>query len=102
MTASIAEKNLVHFEVRDGMRRISCAISNDTLDAAVGLKDVGTPADRRRSFERFRSMIHVAALLRWKAQPLGSVAPVILTDRDLCDVPPKIGNPRFGSLGARA
>jgi Protein of unknown function (DUF1488) len=99
MTATALDGSLIRFEIRDGMRRISCAVSNDALDAASGLTGACTPAARRRSFERFRTLIHAAALLRLEAQPLGSIDPIILTDGDLRSVPPQVGTPRFGSSG---
>jgi hypothetical protein len=37
--------SLIRFEIREGMRRISCVVSNEALDPASGLTDAGTPAD---------------------------------------------------------
>jgi hypothetical protein len=95
------EESLIRFEICDGMRRVSCAVSNDALDTASGMTDPCTAASRRRSFERFRTLVHAAALLRLEAQLPGSVDPIIVTDADLRSVPPQVGTPRFGTSGKR-
>ena len=97
MTTAAVNGSVIRFEIRDGIRRISCAVSNEALDGASGLTDACTPAGRRKSFERFRTLIHAAALLRLEEQPLGS-DPIILTGRDLRRVPPQVGTPTSGSF----
>ena len=101
MNTAALEGNLIRFEIRDGMRRISCAVSNDALEAASGLTDTCTPAARRKSFDRFRTVIHAAALLKLKAQRVGRSGLIIVTGRDLRRVPPQVGAPKFGSSGDR-
>ena len=95
--ASTLAGNFIRFEIRDGIRRIGCAVSDEALDAVSGLTELSTPVLRRRSFDRFRTLIHAAAMLRLRALPPGSVGPIILTRQDLRRVPPETGTPAFGS-----
>ena len=95
--ASTAEGNFIGFEIRDGIRRVSCTVLNEALDAASGLPGSSTPMSRQRSFHRFRTLIHAAAILRLKALPQGTLEPIVLTGRDLRSVPPEAGTPLFGS-----
>ena len=85
------------FEVRDGIRRISCAVSNDALEAVSGLTAPSTVSLRRRSFDRFRTLINKAATLKLSSLPSGFTGAVVLTSRDLRCVPPEAGAPSFGS-----
>ena len=96
------ECNVIRFEVRDGSRRIGFAVSDDALDALSGLISPSTPTMRRKSFDRFRTLINAAAMLKLKALPPGSVGPILLTQRDLRRVPPEIGTPLFGSCARGA
>ena len=95
--ASTLNGNSICFEVRDGIRRINCAVSDEALDAVSGLTAPSTPMERRKSFDRFRTLIHAAAMLRLRALAPGSVGPLVLTYRDLRCVPPESGTPSFGS-----
>lgn len=99
MSSNIGVNNddtLIGFEVRDGARRIKCEVSNQALEAASGLADGSPTALRRRSFDRFRTLINAAAALRISALPLGSAGPILLTTRDLRRVPGEHGAPVFG------
>lgn len=91
------EGNVIRFEVRDGIRRISCAVLGDALDAVSGLTVPSTVALRQRSFDRFRTLINVAAQLKLKTLPAESLGPIVLTGEDLHRVPPQAGMPSFGS-----
>ena len=95
--ASTLDENSIRFEVRDGIRRISCAVSVEALDAVSGLIAPSTPMERRKSFDRFRTLIHAAAMLRLRALSPGSAGPLVLTHRDLRCVLPESGTPLFGS-----
>ena len=101
MTPTAAGDTVIRFEVRAGMRRVSCAVSHEALDAASALDADGTPATRRRSFERFRTVINAAALMRLDALQPGDAALIVLSGRDLRDVPEQTGVPRFGTSGNR-
>lgn len=98
-TSSAHEGNFVRFEIRDGHHRISCAVLDDALDALSGLTAPSSMLLRRRSFERFRSLINVAAELKLKTLPSGSLGPIVLSREDLRRVPPDSGTPSFGSSG---
>jgi len=87
----------VRFEVRVGMRRISCRITDDALDAVSGLTGPSTAAERRKSFDRFRTLIDTAAALKSETMPPGFSGPLSLTAIDLKKVPPVFGVPVFGS-----
>ena len=52
---------------------------------------------RRRSFDRFRTLINVAAKLKLRTLPSGSIGLIVLTREDLRRVPPETGVPSFGS-----
>jgi hypothetical protein len=80
------------------MRRIECNVSDDVLEAAVGLPDGCTPALRRRSFDRFRVLIDAAAKLKLGMLPADFSGPVALSSLDLRAVPPASGTPVFGSV----
>lgn len=92
----------IRFEIRDGTRRVSCTVADDALEAASGLASPSTLALRRRSFDRFRTLIDAAAQLKSRALPLGSDGPIVLTSNDLRSVPWKTGEPLFGSSSGRA
>ena len=63
----------IQFEVRDGMRRVMCHVSEEALEAASGLSAPSTTALRRRSFDRFRGLIDAAAKLKLKTLTPGWV-----------------------------
>jgi hypothetical protein len=94
---SAVEGNVIRFEIRDGMRRIGCAVLGDALEAVSGLTVPSTVMLRQRSFDRFRTLINVAARPKLKTLSAGSSGPVILTREDLRRVPPEAGVPSFGS-----
>ena len=95
--APTIESNFIRFEIRDGSRRIGCAVSDEALDAVSGLISPSTPLMRRRSFDRFRTLINAAALLKLQSLPSGPVGAIVLTQRDLRRVPAEAGAPSFGS-----
>ena len=88
---------LLQFEVRCGMRRVGCHISDEALDAVSGLAFPSTIALRRRSFDRYRTLIDAAAKLKLQKLPPGFAGPVALSGGDLRAVPPTFGSPPFGS-----
>ena len=100
-TAARPEDEGIRFEIQDRMRRVSCAVSNEALEAVAGLPELSSPMLRHRSFDRFRTLIHAAAGLRLAALPPGFVGPIVLTSRDLRAVPPQKGAPAFGSSASR-
>jgi hypothetical protein len=89
--------NFIRFEIRDGVRRISCAVSDEALEAVSGLTAPSTLLLRRRSFDRFRTLINVAAKLKVSTLPSGSIDLIVLTREDLRCVPSEAGVPSFGS-----
>ncbi len=90
--------DFIRFEIRDGIRRISCAVSDEALEAASGLTLPSTVILRRRSFDRFRTLINAAAKLKLRTLPPGSIGPIVLTREDLRCMPPETGMPSFGSF----
>jgi hypothetical protein len=93
---STAEGNVIRFEVRDGIHRISCAVLYDALEAVSGLTVPSTVTLRQRSFDRFRTLINVAAKLKLRTLPAGYTGPITLNREDLRQVPPEAGVPSFG------
>ena len=94
---SAVEGNVIRFEVRAGMRRIGCAVLGDALEAVSGLTLPSTVMLRQRSFDRFRTLIDIAARLKLKTLPAGSLGPIVLTQEDLRRVPPEPGVLSFGN-----
>jgi len=94
---STLDPNVIRFEVRDGIRRISCTVLDDALEVVSGLTAPSTAMLRRRSFDRFRTLINAAAKLKLGTLPAGSIGPLILNREDLRHVPPETGMPSFGS-----
>ncbi len=92
-----AEPSSIQFEVRDGIRRVTCTVSEEALDAVSGLAGPSSTALRRRSFDRFRGLIDAAAKLKLKTLAPGWVGPLMLSSGDLRSVPPVSGVPAFGS-----
>ncbi len=89
--------SFIQFEVRDGIRRVMCNVSEEALDAVSGLAAPSSIALRRRSFDRFRGLIDAAAKLKLKTLSPGWVGPLTLSSGDLRSVPPVSGVPAFGS-----
>ena len=85
------------FEVRDGMRRISCTVSDEALEAVSGLPTPSSAALRRKSFDRFRTLINAAATLKLVGLPPGFAGPLALDGTDLRRVPAEKGVPVYGS-----
>jgi len=94
--------NGIHFEIMDGIRRITCSVPNDVMDAVSGLPGPLTPSLRRRSFDRFRTLIHGAAVQRLKDMPAGSAGPIVLARRDLRSVSLETASSCSGSFAAAA
>lgn len=91
------ESGLTQFEVRDGIRRIKCNVSEEALEAVSGLALPSTNALRRRSFDRFRTLIDAAAKLKIKTLPADFSGPLALSSGDLRSVPHEAGVPSYGS-----
>lgn len=91
------EMPLVRFEVRDRTRRIVCAVSDEALEAVSDLAVPSTDIMRRRSFDRFRSLIDTAAKLKLSVMPGNFPGPLLLSADDLRRVPAEQGVPVFGS-----
>ncbi len=91
------ELPLVRFDVRDRTRRIVCAVSDEALEAVSDLPAPCTDLMRRRSFDRFRSLIDTAAKLKLSAMPSDFPGPMLLSSDDLRRVPAEQGVPAFGS-----
>ena len=87
----------VRFEVRDGMRRVDCAVSDEALEAVADLGLPSTSALRRRSFDRFRTLIDAAAKLKLRSLPGDFAGPLMISAGDLRRVPPEAGVPKYGS-----
>lgn len=92
------DPSITQFEVRDGVRRVICSVSDEALEAASGLAAPSTPVLRRKSFDRFRTLIDAAAKLKLNTLPAGSLGPIVLSSQDLRCVPPAAGVPLFGSM----
>jgi hypothetical protein len=88
----------IHFEIRDRTRRISCAISDEALEAASNLPLPSTAMSRQQSFSRFRTLIDVAARLKLSNMPDGFVGPLTILSNDLRHVPDLEDAPQFGSM----
>jgi hypothetical protein len=86
----------IRFEVRSGTRKVSCGVSDDALEAVSGLTAPSTVTLRRRSFDRFRTLINTAATLKLATLPEGFSDPMILTREDLRRVPALNGEPEYG------
>jgi hypothetical protein len=88
----------IRFEIRDRTRRISCAISDEALEAASNLPLPSTATSRQRSFSRFRTLIDVAARLKLSHMPDSFNGPLTILSDDLRHVPDLEGLPQFGSM----
>jgi len=89
--------DMIQFQLQHGMRRITCTVSDDALEAASGLVPPSTLMLRRRSFDRFRTLINVAAQMKLARAPLGTDTALLLTREDLSRVPQETGAPPFGT-----
>ena len=97
-TASPAiDQGLTQFEVRDGIRRVRCNVSQEALEAVSGLAIPSTMALRRKSFDRFRTLIDAAAKLKLKTLPPGFSGTIAISSNDLRSVPHEAGVPAYGS-----
>ncbi len=101
-TVPALDPSLIRFEVRVGIRRISCNISDDALEAVSGLTAPSTVTLRRKSFDQFRTLIDAAARLKLGTLPPGFIGPIVLSTGDLRRVPPEVGVPAFGRTGRGA
>jgi len=95
--SGVADADFARFQVRVGMRRIDCAVPDEVLEAVSGLASPSTALLRRRSFDRFRTLINAAAKLKSGGLPPDFVGRLMLTADDLRRVPPEPGVPAFGS-----
>ena len=95
MTSPVLD--FTRFEIRHGSRRIVCTVADEALDAVSSLPAPSTLAMRRRSFDRFRTLINAAAKLKVAGLPVDWVSPIVLQTRDLRQVAPEVGTPLFGS-----
>ncbi len=92
-----AGAEFTRFQVRVGMRRVECAVLDEALEAASGLTAPSSVVLRRKSFDRFRTLINAAAELKSSRLPPGFTGRIVLTSEDLRRVPPQVGVPAFGS-----
>ena len=95
--ASGTDEGLTRFQVRAGIRLISCDVTDEALEAVSNLAMPSTTASRRKSFDRFRTLIDAAAKLKLKELPPGFGGPLLLSSGDLRRVPPSTGVPSYGS-----
>jgi hypothetical protein len=95
--ANALDPNLLNFEIRHGMHRIRCGVLDDALDAVSGQTAPSNATLRRRSFDRFRTLINAAASVKLATMPSDFAGPLVLTRDDLRRVPTQPGAPSFGS-----
>jgi hypothetical protein len=84
--------------VRDRTRRVICTISDAALEAVGNLPRPANDQMRRRSFDRFRTLIDAAAKLKLLGLPAAFDGPLDLSAEDLRSVPASPGTPSFGSM----
>ena len=96
-TSSAPGGEPIRFEVRAGIRRVSCTVADDALEAVSGLSAPSTPALRRESFDRFRMLIDAAAKLKAASVQDGFAGPMVLSIADLRRVPAQTGMTLFGN-----
>ncbi|MBB2200886.1 DUF1488 family protein [Gluconacetobacter tumulisoli] len=94
----VPDDRFIRFEVQDGSRRVGCMVSGEALEAAAGLALPSTSLSRRRSFDRFRTLINAAAKLKLAGTAQRQDGCLILESEDLRRVPPEAGVPLFGSF----
>jgi hypothetical protein len=87
----------VQFEVRDGIRRVMCNVADEALEAVSGLAGPSNSVSRRRSFDRFRTLLDAAAKLKLRTMSADFTGPLLLTSGDLRRVPPEFGVPAYGT-----
>lgn len=93
-----SDQPITRFEVCDRARRIACAVTDDALENIGNLSLPSTDMLRRRSFDRFRTVIDAAARLKLATLPTTFLGPMLLSMEDLCKVPAQAGRPQVGSL----
>jgi len=93
----IRDEGFTQFQVRAGIRLISCAVADEALEAVAGLALPSTSLTRRKSFDRFRTLIDAAAKLKLEDFSEGFGGPLVLSSGDLRRVPAKSGVPSYGS-----
>ena len=91
------DADAVRFEVRNGMHRVGCTVSGEALEAASGLVVPSTTGMRRQSFDRFRTVIHAAAMRKLGTLPPNFAGLLAVTSDDLRGQPPMTGEPVFGN-----
>ncbi|WP_199707773.1 hypothetical protein [Teichococcus wenyumeiae] len=96
--AETAALGSTRFEIRDHTRRISCVVADEALEAASNLPLPSTTMSRQRSFNRFRTLIDVAARLKLSRMPGGFTGPLTILPDDLRHVPDLEGAPQFGTM----
>jgi hypothetical protein len=97
-SAGTAAPGSARFEIRDQTRRISCVVSNEALEVASNLPLPSTIMSRQRSFNRFRTLIDVAARLKLSRMPGGFTGSLTILPDDLRHVPDLEGAPQFGTM----
>ena len=90
-------EGFTRFQVRAGIRLISCDVADEALEAVSSLALPSTSCARRKSFDRFRTLIDAAAKLKLKDLPPSFGGPLLLSSRDLRRVPPETGVPSYGT-----
>lgn len=97
LAPNLSNASHIGFEILVGTRRISCGVSNEALEAAAGLALPSTSVARRRSFDRFRTLIHSAAKLKFSDSIEKMDDYVLVQSDDLRRVPLEKGVPVFGT-----
>lgn len=92
-------EGFTRFQVRAGIRLISCDVADEALEAVSSLALPSTSSTRRKSFDRFRTLIDAAAKLKLKDLPPGFGGPLALSSEDLFRVPPPPRTSAYGSAG---
>ncbi len=91
----------IEFLIQHGSHRIRCAVTADALDSVCGHAEPTTDSARRRAFERFRTLINVAAQRKLDGLGPSPGDTLLLTGEDLRSVPHVAGTPVFGTDGLR-
>lgn len=95
--APAPDEGPTRFQVRAGIRLVSCTVADEALEDASSLALPSTALSRRKSFDRFRALVHAAAVLKLGELPPDFGGPLLLSSRDLRRVPPVKGGPAYGS-----
>ena len=101
IAASADEAGYTPFEVRSGNRRVRCLVADTTLDAASGLSELPTLTLRRRSFEKFRTLIQATAQRMLGELPVGFIGSLVISGEDMRQTTPEQGMAVFGDAGRR-